>query len=135
MGDSLDDAGAGFFSLEQEDRYCPCNGDCHYGTDNPCSLDCFAHHEEMVRNDDGWEHALRRPNGECREDCPHPSHVGSRPEQGPIAKGREHPGCPYLAANVNLDIEGDAAEVWFCNKCGWSSDLGAFGSPQGSTDG
>lgn len=59
------------------DRYCPCNGACHYGSDNPCSIDCFAHHKAMARNDDGWDHALRIPNGECRADCPHPSHATS----------------------------------------------------------
>ena len=35
------------YSLPGENRYCPCNGECHRAGLNPCSIDFFAHHDEI----------------------------------------------------------------------------------------
>lgn len=56
------------------ERYCPCNGACHVEGDNPCSIDCFAHHDDMHTVVGGYVHALVKPGGECLTDCPHPAH-------------------------------------------------------------
>lgn len=61
------------------ERYCPCGGECHIHGDNPCSMACFAHHNEMTLGDEPVHH-LAVPEGRCRDDCPHPSHA--RPEPG-----------------------------------------------------
>lgn len=59
--------------MSEHARYCPCNGDCHT-RENPCSMDCFAHHGEMRTIDVGYVHTLTVPGGPCRDDCPHPDH-------------------------------------------------------------